>query len=193
MEQTTEQFVTKDMIIADVLKKHPDVAAIMLEHGLHCVGCHANVFDTIEGGCAVHGLGEESVTKLVDEINAFISESAPAPAPKQDGPANMSVTDSAAKKISELMSKDKLDGHGLRISVMPGGCSGFVYQMNFEPKAEASDVVLEEKGIKLFVDKDSLDLLRGAEIDYVETLNDSGFKVNNPNAKHGCGCGKSFG
>ncbi len=195
MAQTEQlkQFVTKDMIIADVLKKYPDVAVIMLEHGLHCVGCHANVFDTIEAGCRIHGIDDDTIDSMVVEINKFIADDQEKPQAKASGPAKMSITDGAAKKINELMSKDGLEGYGLRVAVQPGGCSGFVYQMNFEKAPEKSDIVLEEKGVKLFVDADSLEMLRDAEIDYVDQLNESGFKINNPQAKQSCGCGKSFG
>jgi iron-sulfur cluster assembly accessory protein len=65
--------------------------------------------------------------------------------------------------------------------------------MNFEKQPEKTDVVLEDKGVRIFVDPDSLNMLRDAEIDYVDSLNESGFKINNPNAKQSCGCGKSFG
>ncbi len=193
MKAELKQLVTKDMVIADVLKKYPDVAVIMLEHGLHCVGCHANVFDTIEAGCKVHGLDDETVDSLVSDINKFIAEEGSKAKDEPKGPAKVFLTDVAAGKIKNLLAKDKLDGHGLRVAVSPGGCSGFVYQMNFEKAPEGSDIVLEDKGIKLFIDKDSLDMLRGAEIDYVDQLNESGFKINNPNAKQNCGCGKSFG
>jgi len=194
MQKTeTKQLVTKDMVIGDVLKKYPDVAVIMLEHGLHCVGCHANVFDTIEAGCQIHGIDDETIDSMVKEINKFISEEA---APKKEapkGPAKVFVSEFAAKKIVELQNKEKMDGFGLRVSVSPGGCSGFVYQMNFEKSSAEGDFVLEDKGVKIFIDKDSLEMLRGAEIDYVDSLNESGFKINNPNAKQNCGCGKSFG
>ena len=193
MKAELKQLVTKDMVIADVLKKYPDVAVIMLEHGLHCVGCHANVFDTIEAGCKVHGLDDETVDSMVTEINKFISEDAEQVKEEPTGPAKVFTSDGASNKIKELLKKDKLDGHGLRVAVSPGGCSGFVYQMNFEKKPEASDIVIEDKGVKLFIDADSLNMLRGAEIDYVDQLNESGFKINNPNAKQNCGCGKSFG
>lgn len=191
--KTIEQFVTKDMIISDVLKKYPDVAVVMLEHGLHCVGCHANVFDTIEAGCAVHGLDAAAADKLVDEINAYITEDNKKKQQVNEGPMKMFVTDGASQKIKDLLAKENKQGYALRVAVSPGGCSGFMYQMNFEKEPIDSDIVLEEKGVKILVDKDSVDMLRGAEIDYVDNLNESGFKINNPNAKHGCGCGKSFG
>jgi iron-sulfur cluster assembly accessory protein len=183
--------ITKDMIIGDVLQKYPDVAVIMLERGLHCVGCHANVYDTIEGGSKLHGLDDETIEKMVSDMNEFIKSEKPKAEPK--GEAKVEVTDAAASKVKELQEKENQVGWGLRISVMPGGCSGFVYQMNFEENPEEEDNVLEIKEVKLFIDNDSLDMLRGAEIDYVDNLNESGFKINNPNAKQACGCGKSFG
>jgi len=196
MNQKTEvkQLVTKDMVIADVLKQYPDAAVIMLEHGLHCVGCHANVFDTIEAGCRVHGLDDETVESMVTEINKFVAEETKEHKHEEPtGPAKVFISEVAANKIKELQKKDKMDGFGLRVAVSPGGCSGFVYQMNFEKVPEKADFVLEDKGVKVFIDQDSLNLLRGAEIDYVDQLNESGFKINNPNAKQNCGCGKSFG
>ncbi|PIN74667.1 hypothetical protein COV18_07290 [Candidatus Woesearchaeota archaeon CG10_big_fil_rev_8_21_14_0_10_37_12] len=185
--------VTKDTIIGDVLKQYPDVAVIMLEYGLHCVGCHANVFDSIEAGCRIHGMEDDVIEKLIKDVNAFIGEQTKEETQQPTGPANVFVSDAAANKIKDLLSREKQEGFGLRVSVSPGGCSGFMYQMNFEERPGEEDKVLEEKGVKLFIDSESLELLRDAEIDYVDDLNDSGFKINNPNAKHHCGCGKSFG
>jgi len=191
-ENVHKEAVTKDMIIADVLKKYPDVSVIMLEFGLHCVGCHANIYDTIEGGSKLHGMDDETIDEMVKQINAFVSE-LKTEVKALPADAKVTLTASAAAKLKDLMEKDKQDGFGLKISVMPGGCSGFVYQMNFEKEPEKSDVVLNDKGVKVFIDVESLKMLAGAEVDYVDNLNESGFKINNPNAKHGCGCGKSFG
>ena len=187
-----QELVTKDMIISDVLKQYPDAAVIMLEYGLHCVGCHANVFDTIEAGSKGHGLDDKTVDEMVAQINKFVNEVKKEVKLEITDP-KVVITAVASTKLKELMSKEKQEGFGLRISAMPGGCSGFVYQMNFEKAPESSDAVFEEKGVKIFVDKESLQVLNGIEVDYVDNLNESGFKINNPNAKHGCGCGKSFG
>jgi len=191
--EQSHQFVTKDMIIADVLKKYPDVAVIMLEYGLHCVGCHANIYDSVEAGSASHGMDAQTIDRMLGDINKFVAEMKKEEAIADAGPVTVTVTDAAAQKIKDLLKKGKQEGFGLRVSVMPGGCSGFVYQMSFEKAQEKDDAVLEDKGVKLFVDKDSLKMLKGAEVDYVDELNQSGFKVNNPQAKHNCGCGKSFG
>lgn len=194
MEQTEiKQVVTKDMIIGDVLKEYPDVSVIMLEHGLHCVGCHANVFDTIEAGCQLHGLSDDTVETLVTQINEFIAEEKKPVEPTADPSTfKMTLTENASKKIQELLKKDNQENYGLRIAVQSGGCSGNVYQMNFEKEASPADSTFEDKGVKLFVDNDSMKMLDGSEIDYVDELNESGFKVNNPNSEKGCGCGKSF-
>jgi len=81
---------------------------------------------------------------------------------------------------------------GLRVGVLPGGCSGFQYGLNIEDEAGDDDMVFESQGIRLFVDPFSLQYLQGTEIDYVSTFQGSGFTFNNPNATGGCGCGSSF-
>jgi iron-sulfur cluster assembly accessory protein len=81
---------------------------------------------------------------------------------------------------------------GLRVGVLPGGCSGFQYGLNIEDEPGDDDMTFESQGIRLFVDPFSLQYLQGTEIDYVSTFQGSGFTFNNPNATGGCGCGSSF-
>jgi iron-sulfur cluster assembly protein len=105
----------------------------------------------------------------------------------------VTLTDLAVNRVKEFMAKQtQKTSSGLRIYVMPGGCSGYQYGMVLESKATPDDIVWSEKGIKVFVDRDSAELLRGSTVDYVETLQGSGFKINNPNAVSSCGCGNSF-
>lgn len=104
----------------------------------------------------------------------------------------ITLTESAAKKIKELAKNDKKENFGLKLFVFPGGCSGFQYGMDFEEKAEKTDVTVEQHGVKMFVDKESIAMLKGAKIDFVDSLQGSGFKIDNPNVEHSCGCGKSF-
>ncbi len=84
------------------------------------------------------------------------------------------------------------DGAGLRVAVLPGGCSGFQYGLNIEDAPESDDEILEMEGLKVFVDPFSAQYLEGVEIDYVTTMMGSGFTFRNPNATGGCGCGSSF-
>ena len=81
---------------------------------------------------------------------------------------------------------------GLRVRVVPGGCSGFQYSLNIEEESRQGDFVLDEKGVRLFVDMFSAQYLNGVEIDYVTGVMGSGFTFTNPNATGGCGCGSSF-
>jgi iron-sulfur cluster insertion protein len=103
----------------------------------------------------------------------------------------ITVTDMAANKIKELMLEEK-DVVGLRVYVRGGGCHGYQYGMAFENKIGEDDTVIEKNGIQVILDPQSAPLLSGAEVDYVDSLQGSGFAVKNPQAKTTCGCGSSF-
>ncbi len=101
------------------------------------------------------------------------------------------LTPKAAEKLKEFMKIEKKENYGLRIAVVAGGCSGNTTNMSFEEHPLSSDIKLELLGIKIFVDKMSEQYVQGSTIDYVEGLNGSGFAIQNPNVKSGCGCGSS--
>ena len=103
----------------------------------------------------------------------------------------ITITESAATKIKELMPQDAVE-YGLRMRVVGGGCSGLQYQMGLEEEPGSSDKVFTSNGIKVFVDMKSALYLAGTEVDYLNGLMESGFKITNPNAKTTCGCGQSF-
>ena len=103
----------------------------------------------------------------------------------------ITVTDMAANKIKELMLEEK-DVVGLRVYVRGGGCHGYQYGMAFENKIGEDDTVIEKNGIQVILDPQSAPLLSGAEVDYVDSLQGSGFAVKNPQAKTTCGCSSSF-
>jgi len=102
------------------------------------------------------------------------------------------LTETAIGKVQEILGAQEPKPAGLRIAVVGGGCSGFSYTMQFETNPGFLDKTYDFKGLKVFVDQASLLYLDGAEVDYVETLEGSGFKFNNPNVKSTCGCGSSF-
>ena len=104
----------------------------------------------------------------------------------------VSLTDAAASKLRELTKDETNPDIGLRVYVYSGGCSGFRYGMMLEDAPTPEDNVLSASGIKVYVDGQSVGLLQGSQIDYVDTLMGAGFTVNNPNAVSGCGCGSSF-
>jgi iron-sulfur cluster assembly protein len=103
----------------------------------------------------------------------------------------ITITEKAAEKIKEFMKEESGETY-LRVYVQGGGCSGLSYGMGFESKPEEDDIVMEENGVKYIVDSYSIDSLKGANVDYVESLMGSGFKIDNPNVKKSCGCGHSF-
>jgi iron-sulfur cluster assembly protein len=104
----------------------------------------------------------------------------------------LSLTDAAALKLRELTVEETNPNIGLRVYVYSGGCSGFRYGMMIEDTPTDDDHLLEANGVRVYVDGKSIDLLKGSEIDYVDTLMGAGFTVNNPNAVAACGCGSSF-
>ncbi len=105
----------------------------------------------------------------------------------------LSITDKAAQKAKDIMEDQGLnDKYGIRIYVQRGGCSGYSYGMQFDDDVSDDDYSMKDKGVKLIVDEHSADLLEGSEVDYVDSLEASGFKVENPNAEQTCGCGESF-
>jgi iron-sulfur cluster assembly protein len=105
----------------------------------------------------------------------------------------ITISDKGAEKVHEFLSAQEADLSvaGLRVGVRGGGCSGFQYQLAFDEQRE-SDIVFESHGLKLLVDQESLQFVRGSTIDYEESLQGAGFKVNNPNVVAACGCGSSF-
>jgi iron-sulfur cluster assembly accessory protein len=107
-------------------------------------------------------------------------------------PTVVSLTDAAVLKLQELTKEETNPQIGLRVYVYSGGCSGFRYGMMLEDAPTPEDRVLDASGIRVYVDGQSVDLLKGAQIDYVDTLMGAGFTVNNPNAVAACGCGSSF-
>jgi len=105
----------------------------------------------------------------------------------------INLTPSAVSTVQQFLEEQGAnDGAGLRVAVLPGGCSGFQYGLNIEDSPENDDEILDLEGVKVFVDPFSAQYLEGIEIDYVTTMMGSGFTFKNPNSAGGCGCGSSF-
>src|SRR5579862_5488623 len=114
-----------------------------------------------------------------------------------DGQANplelrVNLTASAAKRVAELKVQENMPDSFLRLAVSGGGCSGFQYGFSFDETKNADDQVFERDGVALVIDEVSLELVKGAEIDFVEDMMGAAFQVRNPNAASSCGCGNSF-
>ena len=110
----------------------------------------------------------------------------------EDTTAMITLTAKAVNKVKNLLTAERKEGHGLRVAVTGGGCSGNKYGLTFEKAPGLEDRAWEFDGLKVYVDSTSLEYLNGADIDYVDGLNGTGFKINNPNARTSCNCGDSF-
>jgi iron-sulfur cluster insertion protein len=102
------------------------------------------------------------------------------------------LTESAARRIATLKTKEDAEDAFLRIAVSGGGCSGFQYGLSFDEQRNEDDFVFEQNGVGVVIDEVSLGLLNGAEVDFVEDLMGASFQIRNPNAASSCGCGNSF-
>ena len=104
----------------------------------------------------------------------------------------ITLSDTAARKVSELIKQEGDDSLALRVSVRPGGCSGFSYEMFFDQDIASDDLLTDFGGVRVVVDPSSAQLLDGATLEYKDGLQGAGFSINNPNAQRTCGCGQSF-
>ncbi len=111
----------------------------------------------------------------------------------EDGTLTIAVTDKAAQKIKLFAQKEGIEEEfGLRVGVKGGGCSGLLYTLSVEKEPGSEDKIIENHGVKVFIDKKSYIFLAGTELDFSDGLNGKGFVFQNPNAKKSCGCGNSF-
>jgi iron-sulfur cluster assembly accessory protein len=104
----------------------------------------------------------------------------------------ITLTDTAATKVKDLIEAEGEPNLALRVAVRPGGCSGFSYEMFFDTDVAPDDNLADYSGVRVVVDASSAELLQGATLDYKDGLQGAGFAIENPNAQRSCGCGKSF-
>ena len=109
-----------------------------------------------------------------------------------DSILDLTLTETAIEQVKKLLARDDRVGHGLRVAVTDGGCSGHSYKLGFDKEQKPDDTVLEWNGVKVYVDSASAPFLQGMVIDFESGLYGSGFKFSNPNATATCGCGTSF-
>ncbi|HEX8145143.1 MAG TPA: iron-sulfur cluster assembly accessory protein [Pyrinomonadaceae bacterium] len=128
-------------------------------------------------------------------MSATTTNASTSSAPTTGAPTmTMELTETAAAEIKKFMAGEEglPETSGLRVRVVPGGCSGFQYSLNIEEDSRQGDHILDQNGVRLFIDMFSAQYLNGVKIDYVTGVMGSGFTFTNPNATGGCGCGSSF-
>ena len=112
---------------------------------------------------------------------------------QQSKEISIRLTEKAAAKVKYFLEKENKQDYGLRVGVVSGGCSSYMYDIKFEKSPKKEDTVIQENGIKIFINPESINFLKGSTVDYADSLQNSGFKINNPNVKTSCGCGHSVG
>jgi iron-sulfur cluster assembly accessory protein len=179
--------ITRDMTIEEIFSTFPQksqkLAQAITNAGLHCVGCQAATWETLEAGMLGHGFSDGEIEGLLGQLNAILTEPVDLNA--------ITLTKRAADKYRALLAEEGKEGWGLRFGDRAAGCSGFEYVLDYSEKAEPEDRVFASQGVEIHVHEHMADRLIGSEIDYIEGLNGSGFKISNPNVKGSCGCGKS--
>ncbi len=188
-QQETSQLITRDTTVGDAVQKYPQVASVFQSYGLHCVGCGAAYWETVGDGAAGHGMDDETIDQMIRDANVIAQESL------KEKPATgetVHLTQAAADKIKEFMKREHKEQGFLRLGVIGGGCAGQSYDLALETVSKEDDTIITSCGIRVLIDKELLTQLEGISIDYVDSLQGSGFKISNPNAKNSCGCGKSF-
>jgi len=187
MTEQDKKQISRDMTIEDIFSNFPGKAQKLAQEltntGLHCVGCQAATWETLEAGMLGHGYDDAAIDKLVISLNAILAE-------KVDLQA-INLTKRAADKFKEILKDEGKADWSLRFGDKAAGCSGFEYVLDFSQAPKEDDQVFSSNGIDIHVNKGAVSRLLGCEIDYVEGLNNAGFKITNPNAKSSCGCGKS--
>lgn len=179
--------ISADMTIEDILNMFPHksqkLANEITRAGLHCVGCGAATWETLEAGMLSHGMDLTAVQTLVNRLNILLTE--------ESDPNTITITPRAAEKLREFAEEEEKTGWGLRFAEHAAGCSGLEYSLDFSQKANLDDVVFHSEGMEIHVKKSMSERLVGSEIDYIDGLHSSGFKISNPNVKSSCGCGSS--
>lgn len=179
--------ITKDMTIDEILSGFPQksqkLAQALTNKGLECVGCGAATWETLEAGVLGHGFGELDVKQMVETLNGILAETVDS--------TTITLTKKAAEKFAAILKEEGKEGWGLRFADRAAGCSGFEYVLDYSEKASDQDETFTSEGIEIHVKKEIASRLIGSEIDFLDGLNGSGFKISNPNARSSCGCGKS--
>ncbi len=184
------QKITEATLIGDLVEAHPEIIDTLLSYGVHCIGCDVSPYEPLGDGFLSHGMSDSEIKDAISKLNEIIANYTEQPL-KVPTKLDLTVTEAALHKIKDFCSKN--GKKGLRVGIKRGGCSGYSYVLELADAPKVHDIVLEEKGATLFIDGASAEQLDGAEIDYIDSLQGAGFKIKNPQATKGCGCGNSFG
>jgi iron-sulfur cluster assembly accessory protein len=177
-----KESIQRQMTIEEIFRHNPgksqQLAEELARSGLHCAGCSASAWETLEAGMAGHGMNETEITALVGRLNQIL-----------DNPEDQSticLTEKAAEKFREILAEENKSGWGLRFGINSSGCCGGEYFLDYSQKARSDDTIFESYGIQIHVQQKSAPQLLGTIIDYVDGKHGAGFKISNPSCSGCC-------
>ena len=186
----TEEQITRTLTIDQIFEKFPAKAQKLAQElsnaGLQCVGCHASTWETLEAGMYGHDFEDEQIDALIARLNAILAEEEP-------DKTTITLTKRAGDKYRAILKSEDKKGWGMRLAEKAAGCHGFEYILDYSEKAKGEDKTFTSEGVEIHVSEILIDRLLGCEVDYVDGLQGSGFKITNPNVHSSCGCGTSHG
>jgi hybrid cluster-associated redox disulfide protein len=175
MIKTQKTTFTGQETIADILSKFPEAQEVFNSYNLGCSGCHINVYETLQQGVMAHGMNDQDLKKIIKDLETAAKEVSLSPHRKID--RNPILTQYASQKIREFQIDQEKLHWGFKIEVLENPIGEISYALDFLERPEKNDTVLEMHEIKLFLSPESLNLLKNCEIDFIETEDDAGFKI----------------
>lgn len=177
MKEPIHRQITIEEIFRHFPEKSQQLAEELANAGLHCAGCSASSWETLEAGMTGHGMNDSEITSLVERLNKIIDDS--------DDTSTIRLTEKAAKKFLEILAKENKTGWALRFGINASTCCGGEYLLDYSQKARADDTIFESNGVQIHVQQKLTPQLLGTVIDYVEGKHGAGFKISNRSC---CGC-----
>lgn len=180
-KQSGQNALSGDILISTAVSRYPEIVPVLMQYGIHCIGCHVSAYESLYDGLAGHGFSDDNIQRVISELNKVIAEqNEKRKTIKVNVKDGIKLTKSAVEKIKEAFSKKEGSAKFLRIRVLQGGYSGFSYWLGLEETAQDYDVKIKSEGISLLIDPESYSQLDGTVIDYVQNESEQGFKFNNP-------------
>lgn len=177
--------ITKEMTIGKIIELYPQVTDTLLGYGLHCVGCSVNPYETLEQGILGHGMEEDTMQSLLDEVNMVVTKKAP----YEMNPDGITISPNAVDAIETMLAEDGKEGFGLKIEATKTD-NGLDYYLDLTAEAEENEETKEWQGIQYFISKESLDLMKPSVIDYISMPSGEGFKIIDLSEEERCPCDK---
>ncbi|USN45497.1 MAG: DUF1858 domain-containing protein [Candidatus Woesearchaeota archaeon] len=169
--------ITRDMLISDVVEKHPLLVELLLDHGIHCVGCGAAAFETLEQGVLGHGFSEQEFADILEELNDAIQDEPTDEKAKKS--SSLKVTDLAARKLKEILAtKKEMRGFRFRVSPNAEDQTSPLFGLDFENEQLPEDQLVTIQEITFYVSKQDAAYLRNTTIDYVKKGDGYVFKIS---------------